>query len=59
MLGDSQNDQDSLYLGQSFISKDGPIKMTRHKIKPTHVERTLDGDGSGAFLLNVVDAWRW
>lgn len=55
MLGYSENYQDSLYLGQAFIGKDGQIKMNRRKIKPTHVERTLYGDGSGASLMNVVD----
>lgn len=55
MLGYSENYQDSLYLGQAFIGKDGQIKMSRRKIKPTHVERTLYGDGSGASLMNVVD----
>lgn len=54
-LGYSENDNDSLYLAQSFISKDGGIKMNRRKIKPTHVDRTLYGDGNGASLLNVVD----
>ncbi|OJJ73304.1 hypothetical protein ASPBRDRAFT_28556 [Aspergillus brasiliensis CBS 101740] len=37
-LGYSENDNDSLYLSQSFIGKDGKIKMHRRKIKPTHVE---------------------
>ncbi|KAH0349156.1 carbon-nitrogen hydrolase, partial [Aureobasidium melanogenum] len=55
MLGFSENYDNSLYLAQAFIGKDGKIKMNRRKIKPTHVERTLYGDGSGASLLNVVD----
>ncbi|KAF4965626.1 hypothetical protein FSARC_6613 [Fusarium sarcochroum] len=54
-LGYSENDDDSLYLAQSFISKDGVVKMNRRKIKPTHVERILYGDGSGASLMNVVE----
>lgn len=54
MLGYSENDNHSLYLSQSFIGKDGKIKMNRRKIKPTHVERTIYGDGSGASLLNVA-----
>ncbi|GKZ19796.1 hypothetical protein AbraIFM66951_010787 [Aspergillus brasiliensis] len=37
-LGYSENDNDSLYLSQSFIGKDGKIKMHRRKIRPTHVE---------------------
>lgn len=55
MLGYSENDKKSLYLSQSFIGKDGKIKMHRRKVKPTHVERTIYGEGSGASLLNVVD----
>ncbi|KAK8248708.1 carbon-nitrogen hydrolase [Phyllosticta capitalensis] len=53
-LGYSENDNHSLYLSQSLIGKDGKIKMHRRKIKPTHVERTIYGDGSGASLLNVA-----
>ncbi|KAI8242970.1 Arylacetonitrilase [Colletotrichum sp. SAR 10_99] len=55
MVGYSENANHSLYLSQSFIGKDGEIKMNRRKIKPTHVERTLYGDGSGASLHNVVE----
>jgi len=29
--------------------------MHRRKIKPTHAECTIFGDGSGASLMNVVD----
>jgi len=29
--------------------------MHRRKIKPTHAERTIFGDGSGASLMNVAD----
>lgn len=55
MLGYSENANHSLYLSQSLIGKDGEIKMNRRKIKSTHVERTLYGDGSGASLHNVVE----
>lgn len=54
-LGYSENDNDSLYLSQSIIGKDGSIRMHRRKIKPTHVERTIYGEGSGDSLMNVVD----
>ena len=30
--------------------------MTRRKIKPTHLERTIFGDGSGGSLNNVVES---
>lgn len=55
VLGYSENDNHSLYLSQSIIGRDGEIKMHRRKIKPTHAERTIFGDGSGASLMNVVD----
>ncbi|CAG7921855.1 unnamed protein product [Penicillium olsonii] len=54
-LGYSENHNHSLYLAQSFIGSDGKIKNHRRKIKPTHAERTIYGDGSGASLMNVVD----
>ena len=54
-LGYSEREGDSLYLAQAFIDEHGTIKMNRRKIKPTHVERTVFGEGSGASLLNVVN----
>lgn len=45
----------SLYISQTIISPDGEILLKRRKIKPTHMERTLYGDGSGSDLTNVVD----
>ncbi|KAH6684233.1 carbon-nitrogen hydrolase [Halenospora varia] len=39
----------------ALIGADGEIKITRRKIKSTHMERTIFGDGSGASLLNVID----
>ncbi|KAJ2985183.1 hypothetical protein NUW58_g5672 [Xylaria curta] len=45
----------SLYISQAIISPEGEILLTRRKIKPTHVERTLFGDGSGSDLNNVVE----
>ncbi|KAH7256037.1 carbon-nitrogen hydrolase [Fusarium tricinctum] len=55
VLGYSERDGNSLFLGQSYIGSDGLIKMSRRKIKPTHMERTVFGDGGGDSLLNVVD----
>ncbi|EJD42068.1 putative nitrilase [Auricularia subglabra TFB-10046 SS5] len=46
---------DSLYIAQAIISPDGEVLMHRRKVKPTHAERTVFGDGSGADLSNVVD----
>jgi nitrilase len=53
-LGFSENDGNSLYIAQCTIGADGEIKMKRRKIKPTHMERTIFGDGSGSSLVNVV-----
>ncbi|ODM23090.1 hypothetical protein SI65_00679 [Aspergillus cristatus] len=55
VLSYSENYNHSLYLSQSIIDHNGEIKMHRRKIKPTHAERTIFGDGSGASLMNVVD----
>lgn len=38
----------SLYMGQAFIDAEGKTLATRRKLKPTHVERTLFGDGDGS-----------
>ncbi|KAH8819192.1 carbon-nitrogen hydrolase [Xylogone sp. PMI_703] len=53
-LGFSENYYNSLYISQALIGADGNIKMQRRKIKPTHVERTVFGDGSGDSLNNVA-----
>ncbi|EKG14506.1 Aminoacyl-tRNA synthetase class Ib [Macrophomina phaseolina MS6] len=45
----------SLYISQAIISPQGATLLHRRKIKPTHVERAVFGDGSGADLSNVVD----
>jgi predicted amidohydrolase len=55
VLGYSERDGASLYMGQSFISPDGEIVHHRRKIKPTHVERTLWGEGQAESLKTVVD----
>ncbi|KAK6066089.1 aliphatic nitrilase [Seiridium cupressi] len=55
VLGYSERDGASLYMGQSFISPEGKILHHRRKIKPTHVERTIWGDGQAESLKTVVD----
>jgi nitrilase len=56
VLGFSENDGHSLYLSQALISgENGEILMKRRKIKPTHCERTIFGEGSGESLVNVVE----
>ncbi|EGU84200.1 hypothetical protein FOXB_05288 [Fusarium oxysporum f. sp. conglutinans Fo5176] len=44
-----------LYIAQAIISPQGELVMLRRKIKPTHVERAIFGDGSGRDLDNVVE----
>lgn len=55
VLGFSENDNNSLYISQCTISPQGKILMKRRKLKPTHMERTVFGDGGGESLRNVVD----
>jgi nitrilase len=50
VLGTSERDHGTLYLGQSIIAPDGSIIAHRRKLKPTHVERTVYGEGDGSDL---------
>lgn len=45
----------STYIAQAIISPQGALALHRRKIKPTHMERTLYGDGSGDDLASVVE----
>ncbi|CAK3855914.1 carbon-nitrogen hydrolase [Lecanosticta acicola] len=54
-LGFSERDGESVYIAQAMISETGEINMTRRKMKPTHMERTIFGDASGQCLAKVVD----
>lgn len=47
-LGYSERDGESVYIAQALIDDAGELKMTRRKMKPTHMERTIFGDASGA-----------
>ncbi|MCP3013867.1 carbon-nitrogen hydrolase family protein [Nocardiopsis dassonvillei] len=49
-LGFSERSHGSLYMGQAVIDRDGTVVRTRRKLKPTHVERTLFGEGDGSDL---------
>jgi len=53
-LGYSERDRGSLYMGQAIIDAAGKRVLTRRKLKPTHVERTVFGEGDGSDLA-VVD----
>ncbi|MFF2518398.1 carbon-nitrogen hydrolase family protein [Streptomyces sp. NPDC058086] len=50
MAGYSERSGGSLYMGQSLISADGELVYSRRKLKPTHVERTVFGEGDGSDL---------
>ena len=53
-LGISERDGGSLYMGQVLIDDAGEIVHARRKLKPTHVERSVFGEGAGADLA-VLD----
>jgi nitrilase len=50
VLGYSERAGGSLYMGQVFISR-GSATSTRRKLKPTHVERSVFGEGDGSDLV--------
>ncbi|KAJ4018270.1 hypothetical protein NW761_015060 [Fusarium oxysporum] len=54
-LGFSERtDSHTLYISQVIITPQGDIAVHRRKLKPTHMERTIFGDGSGNDLTNVA-----
>lgn len=50
VLGYSERDAGSLYIGQWIIDDRGETIGIRRKLKPTHVERTLFGESDGSSL---------
>ncbi|TFY81337.1 hypothetical protein EWM64_g2675 [Hericium alpestre] len=54
VLGFSERDGGSLYIAQVTISPKGEIVNHRRKIKPTHYEKTIFGDGNAQSIHNVV-----
>ena len=50
VFGFSERAGGSLYLAQSIISGDGVVIANRRKLRPTHVERAVYGDGDGTNL---------
>ena len=54
-IGFSERDGESVYIAQALIDGTGEIRMTRRKMKPTHMERTIFGDSSGDCLAEVVE----
>ncbi|HSV52615.1 MAG TPA: carbon-nitrogen hydrolase family protein [Burkholderiaceae bacterium] len=49
-MGLSEKYKGSLYMGQWLIGADGETIAMRRKLKPTHVERTMFGEGDGSDL---------
>lgn len=50
VMGLSERAGSSLYIAQWIIGPDGKDIARRRKLKPTHVERTVFGDGDGSDL---------
>lgn len=50
VMGLSEKDGGSLYIAQWMIDADGRTIAKRRKLKPTHVERTVFGEGDGSDL---------
>lgn len=53
-VGFSERGGRSTYMAQALISNTGELQIARRKLKPTHRERTLFGQGDGSDL-QVVD----
>lgn len=45
MLGFAERDRGSIYCAQALIDDRGEVVMSRRKLKPTHMERTVWGEG--------------
>lgn len=54
VVGFSEKDAGSLYMAQAVIGPDGELVLHRKKLKPTHAERTLFGEGDGSDI-RVID----
>jgi nitrilase len=50
VMGMSEKSGGSLYMGQWIIDAEGQTVAARRKLKPTHVERTVFGEGDGSDL---------
>ena len=49
-MGYSERSGGSLYMSQAIIGPDGELIGNRRKLKPTHVERSVYGEGDGSDL---------
>jgi aliphatic nitrilase len=50
VLGFCERAGGSLYIAQAIIDDQGQVVATRRKLKPTHAERTVYGEGDGSHL---------
>ncbi len=48
--GASERDHGSLYIAQFLFDDKGELVQARRKLKPTHMERTVYGDGDGSHI---------
>jgi nitrilase len=55
VMGFSERAMGSRYMAQAILDPSGKLLLTRRKLKPTHIERTVFGEGDGSDLV-VVDA---
>ena len=55
VMGFAERDHGSRYMAQAIIGPDGALLLARRKLKPTHIERTVFGEGDGSDL-RVVDS---
>jgi len=49
-MGASERDYGSLYISQFLFDDQGQLVKARRKLKPTHMERTIFGEGDGSDL---------
>lgn len=50
VLGFCERQDGTLYIAQAIIDDEGRVVSTRRKLKPTHAERTVYGEGDGSHL---------
>ena len=51
IIGVSERSGGSLYMGQWHYGPDGEVLSRRRKLKPTHVERAIFGEGDGSDII--------